>query len=124
MAEVLEEQPIFSRLTNYFLDVFTHSDLFDSNIMLRHVEGALCHQWLGNIQSCLSSAFSFLHTAKSHRDAPFTALEMVEQELVTEDEFANRDEMGLQPLTDTTETEDAAFWKYVIWTKGILGQVF
>eukprot|EP00434_Breviolum_minutum_P024524 symbB.v1.2.021663.t1/scaffold1886.1/size97136/2 len=67
----------------------------------------------GNIQSCLSSAFSFLHTAKSHRDAPFTALEMVEQELVTEDEFANRDEMGLQPLTDTTETEDAAFWKYV-----------
>lgn len=121
VAEVLEERPIFSRLkTNYLLDViYALKNPFSRNIMLRHVEGALFH-----IQSCLSSAFSFLHTAKSHRDAPFTALEMVEQELVTEDEFANRDEMGLQPLTDTTETEDAAFWKYVIWTKGILGQVF
>ena len=95
--------------------------------MLWHIKGALCHQWLGNIQSrqsCESSALGFLRTAKSHRDAPFAALGMAEQELVMEDEFANRDEMGLQPLTNTTETEDAAFWKYVIWTEGILGQVF
>eukprot|EP00438_Fugacium_kawagutii_P019707 Skav215085 [mRNA] locus=scaffold1068:30653:45574:+ [translate_table: standard] len=31
---------------------------------------------------------------------------------LVEDEFANRDAMGLQPLTEKTETEDQAFWKY------------
>ncbi|CAK9075925.1 unnamed protein product [Durusdinium trenchii] len=30
-----------------------------------------------------------------------------------EDEFANRDHLGLQPLTQETETEDRAFFKYL-----------
>lgn len=41
---------------------------------------------------------------------------MAESAPLIEDEFAQRDDMGLQQLTEKTETEDQSFAKYVPWT--------
>ena len=40
---------------------------------------------------------------------------MAEASPLIEEEFAQRDDMGLQPLTEKTEAEDQAFAKYVPW---------